>query len=239
MRPGAGYLPTLALGRPRGRTTEPACTDRGVARAGLKAGALRMTLSRSAPRQAYRIYSEEEFLAAEDWQVEPEPEFALLGRVGQQRRPTQWGRLATLAALTSVVGAVVGVVALHATRSRPESDRRFADGGIALPPTRAGSPQEIVADRSSVRPLDARSRKHTRRAYVSVRRLAERRPRPVGRSPIPAHPYLPPQPPPPVQTPVPVLASAVKVSAKATVRTATTATAAAGGARSEFGFERR
>ena len=77
MRPGAGYLPTLALGRSRGCTTGPPSTDPAVATAGPTAGASRVTFhadaSRSAPRQAYRIYSEEEFLAAEDWQVAAEP----------------------------------------------------------------------------------------------------------------------------------------------------------------------
>jgi hypothetical protein len=36
-------------------------------------GATLVTLLRSAPRQAYRIYSEEEFLAAKDWHIEAEP----------------------------------------------------------------------------------------------------------------------------------------------------------------------
>ncbi len=199
-----------------------------------EAGALRVTLLRSAPRQAYRIYSEEEFLAAEDWQVEAEPEFALLGQ-SPQREPRRWGRLAALAALTSVVTAVIGVVALNATRSKPESNRGFA-GRIAA---RRGSPEEIVAARSSIRPLGERPRKRTRRASVPVRRATERRSLPAGRPPIPTHPYLPPQPPPPAGTPVSMPASAVTVSAKATATTATAATPAAGGAGSEFGFERR
>ncbi len=270
MRPGAGYLPTLALGRSRGCTTEPASTDPGVATVVPATGALLVTLLRSAPRQAYRIYSEEEFLAAEDWQAEAEPvpgcepEFALLGGAGQ-REPRRWGRLVAVAALASVVAAVVGVVALSATRSRPGNDRRFADGGITPAPSRARSPQGsapvgIVAERSSVRSLYKRPRPRIRRASPVVRPVAARRPRPVGRPPITAHPYLPPQPPPPAETAsVPTTAATTATPTTATpttaattatpttatastpvaATTATAATPAARGADAEFGFERR
>ena len=238
MRPGAGQLPALALGRSRGCTAEPACTDPGVAAVGPTAGALPVTLLRSAPRQAYRIYSEEEFLAAEDWQVEAEPELALLGQADRQRGPRRWGRVAVLAALASVLATVVGVVALNATRSRSESARGFA-GRI----TARGRSPRIVADRSSIRPLDTYPRKRIRLAYVSVRRIAERRPAPAGRPPVPAHPYTPPQPPPPASppapTPVSAPASAATESPKVTARTATTASNAHGVADAEFGFERR
>lgn len=201
------------------------------------AGALSVTLVRSKPPQAYRIYSEEEFLAAEDWQVEAEPEFALLGRASPRHQPRRWGGLAALVALTTAAVAIVGVVALNATRSKPQSDRRIA--------ARRGSPPEIVADRPSIRAPGVRPRKPTRRAPVAIRRVTEHRPPPVGRPPIAAHPYLPPEPPPPAptpaqaptptSTPVPVSAPA---STKATA-TATAATAPARGADAEFGFERR
>ncbi len=249
-----------------------------------------MTLLRSTPRQVYRIYSEEEFFAAEDWQADAQAEFALSGQEDPRREPRQWGRFAALAALASVVAAIVGVVALNAPRSGSGSDRRFADVGLAQLRTRArpprGRPREIVAGRLSIRPLDAgppkgyhpgsgiyweESPKHARRASASVRRVAERRPRPAGRLPSSAPPYLPPQPAPAAETPVSVPAGAVTVSAEATARIGTagtgaagtatagtgtagtgaagtanagtaaarTATAAVGGARSEFGFERR
>jgi len=200
-----------------------------------------VTPLRSTPRQAYRIYSEEEFLAAEDWQVEAEPEFALLGKASPRRVPKRWGGPAALAALTTAVVAVVGVVALNATRSNPQSNRRIA--------ARRGSPPEIVADRPSIRAPVVRLRKPTRRAPVALRRVTEHRPPPVGRPPISAHAYLRPEPPPPAPTPaqapipaptpapVPVSAPAsTKATATATVATAP---ASARGADAEFGFERR
>jgi hypothetical protein len=197
---------------------------------GSTAGASPVTLLRSAPRQAYRIYSEEEFLAAGDWQVEAAP----------RREPKRWGRLAALAALASVVAAVVGVIVLNATRSKSESDRRFA-GSIAA---RGGSRPEIVADRSSIWPLDARPRKRTRRASLPVPRATKRRSPPVGRPPIPAHPYLPPQPPPHVETAsasttADATATPTRATASTPVASATAATAPPGGADSQFGFERR
>ncbi len=296
MRPGAGYLPTLAPGRSRGCTTEPAFTYPGVARAGPQAGASRMTRLRSAPRRTCRIYSEEEFLAAEDCQVEAgvgpastftstfEPEFALLGLVDSQREPRRWGRFAVLTALASVVAAVVGVVALNAARSRSESDRGF----VARIAVRGGSPREIVDGRRSIRPHDADPRRRSRRASEAVRRVAEHRPRSVGRPAIPAHPYIPPQPSsaattvisetagtatttttaatattattpaagttataptagttamaptaaPPATAPAAVGASATQTATPATA-SAAGRTATAGGARAEFGFERR
>ncbi len=153
-----------------------------------------MTRLRSAPRRTYRIYSEEEFLAAEDVRVEAgigagsaselEPEFALLGPAGPRHKPKRWGGLAALVALTSVVAAVVGVVALNATRSKPRIDR-----GIAA---RGGSPPEIVADRPSMRPLDAHPRKRLRRTSMAVRRVVEHRLFSAGR--LSAHRYHPPWP---------------------------------------------
>ncbi len=98
-------------------------------------GGIAVTLLRSAPRPAYRMYSEEEFLAAEDWPVETESEFALVGQASPRRRESKrWGALAALAALPCVIAAVVGVVALNATRTKPRSSRRVA--------ARGGSPPE-------------------------------------------------------------------------------------------------
>ncbi len=261
-RPLAWLHDRAGIHRSRGRRDGP--QGGGIARdapALCSPAGLRMTLPRSPARQAYRIYSEEEFFAAEDWQAEAE--LALCGQGDPQRESRQWGRFAALAALASVVAVVVGVVALNATRSGSGSDRRSADVGIAQLRTRARLPRR-------------RPRQHTRRASMSARRVAERRPGAAGRLPIPAHPYLPPQPPPAAEMPAPVPAGAVTVSAKATAGTGTagtgtvgggtagtgtvgvgtagtgtagtamagtatarTATAAVGGARSEFGFERR
>jgi hypothetical protein len=195
------------------------------------AGATLVTLLRQAPRQPYRIYSEEEFLAAEDWQVDAEPgygsepgpaydvepEFALLGQ-HRPRAPRPWGSLAALAALTSAVVAVVGVVALNATRSQPPSDRRFA-GGIV---DRGSSSLEIAADRPSVRRLGASPRKSTRRVSVLARRIAGR----VGRTPTAAHPHRPSQPVSPT-TSAPTAASTPATPTPATPSTAAPTTAAA------------
>lgn len=234
MRPGAGYLPTLALGRPRGRTTEPLCVHLGVAPAGPPEGASPVMLLRPSPRPPYRIYSEEEFLAAEDCQVEVEPGFgedfepareltpapglALLGRTGPRCESKRWGGLAALAALASVVAAVVGVVALNATRSQPRSDRRFAGRVVAG----GGSPPGIVAARPSTRSFVASSRKPTtKRASVSIRRITGREPRSIRWLSITAHLHRRPQPTPPAET-----ASASTASEPATRPTATRPTTA-------------
>jgi hypothetical protein len=143
MRPGAGYLPTLALGRPRG----------------LPAGVSRMTLLRTSPRPVYRVYSEEEFLAAEERSepvaTEPveaelrfaspgdgEPFFASPGD-GEpffappgDGEPRLWGRIAALAALAAAVVVVVGVVAMNEMRSRVATERRLADRRDAPEPAR-------------------------------------------------------------------------------------------------------
>ncbi len=153
------------------------------------AGALLVTLPRSKPRQAYRIYSEEEFLAAEDWQVDAEPELALLGQASPRRQPKRWGGLAALVALTTAVVAVVGVVALNATRSKPQSNRRIA--------ARRGSPPQIVADRPGTQPPGEPPRSPARRASVLGRRIAARGPHAAGRPTTTAHPHRPPPPTPP------------------------------------------
>ncbi len=230
---------------------------------GSTAGALHVTRLRSTPRQAYRIYSEEEFLAAEDWHGEAEPEFALRGQAGRRREARRWGGFAAPMALASVVAAVVGVVALHVARSRSQSERGFAVG-VA---TRGRSPAEIVAARSSAEPLDSPPRKRTRQGSVAVRRVAEHRPLPANRPPRSAHPYRSSRPTPPaeaVSVPTTPAGAAISTTAASTtaasgtaaptpVTTATPTTATAStpaatatvaasptrGAGAEFGFERR
>jgi hypothetical protein len=153
MRPGAGYLPTLALGRPRGSPV----------------GVPRMTLLRTSPGLVYRVYSEEEFLTAEEWSepLETEPveaglHFALLGE-GEPRfaalesgesclaalesgesclaalgdgAPRPWGRIAAVTSLALAVLVVAGVVVMNELRSKAAPERRLADGGIAAEPAR-------------------------------------------------------------------------------------------------------
>ena len=171
------------------------------------------SVARVAP--AYRIYSEEEFLAAEDWQgeagavagsgaelepayeLELEPEFNLLGEAGPRRR-------------AEAVGAPRGTCGAHPGRRGgcrcgcvacgPDPDRRaIADlpEELRLEEDRRRRSWPIA---SSIRPLDARPRKRTRQASVPARLSTARRSRPVGRPPIAAHPHRPPQPTPPAET---------------------------------------
>lgn len=195
---------------------------------GPTAGASPMTLLRSAPRPAYRMYSEEEFLAAEDWQVETESEFALVGQASPRRRESKrWGALAALAALPCVIAAVVGVVALNATRTKPQSSRRVA--------ARGGSPPETAADRPSVGWLGASLHKPTRRVSGLVGRITGHELRPVDRLPITAHPHRPPPPTPPSATasaptavaPAATLATPSTTAPASTAPTSTAPTAAA------------
>jgi hypothetical protein len=151
-RPGAGDLPTSVLGRsrgfalPRGLPARRAFPDRPAA----EARAVRVTLLRSAPRPVYRVYSEEEFLAAEDWPSEPEPNRASIGQAIGRREPRRWGRVAAVAALSAFVAAVAGVVAVDKLRSRAGTDRRFAGGGIAPTAPRKYRPtQPLPIDRGS------------------------------------------------------------------------------------------
>jgi hypothetical protein len=162
MRPGAGYLPTLVLGRPRGLSAEPgAATEPGVRH---------MTLLRSAPRQVYRVYPEEEFLAAEDWRepVEAARDFAPVG--GCEPRP--WGRVAAVAALTAVIAAVVGVVAINGARSRAGIDRMSASRRIALG-GRVAKPAAIALNASRPTGWDTPRHGHAL-GTAAPRRAAER-----------------------------------------------------------------
>ncbi len=248
MRPGARYLPTLVLGRSRGACAErkvpgPALAAATPGPAVTAAGAPHVTLPRSTPRPAYRIYPEEAFLAAEDWRGEAAPKPSLPNRADPHREPWRWRRVAVLAALASVVAAVVGVVTWNATRSRSASDRRLA-GGTAAP---RRTPPEIVAQRPS-RPLDSPPGKPSRRASMPVGRVTKRDRRSGGRAPFRAHPHLPPPPAPPAEDASSPITAANTTATTATPTTATastpvaarTATAAtpASGAGSEFGFER-
>jgi hypothetical protein len=148
-RPEAGYLPTLASGRPRARM--------------LLSGDPAMTLLRRAPREVYRVYSEEEFFAVgEDALLAGSAASAGLSEpavsVGAGDRRLR--RLAGAAALAGAVGAVGATLAV--TDSRPA-------GGAA---------SRTVTDTDPL--LSARAR-------VSTSAVASARPR-AGRSPLPVRP---------------------------------------------------
>jgi hypothetical protein len=198
-----------------------------------------------APRQPYRLYSEAEFLAAEDWPepVEAEPAFAAIGEYG----PRPWGRAVALAALCAVAVAVTGVVAMHEARSRAGSGRRSASRRLLPRPPREGRPTSSLPTERGASGGDRRRRSPAGRAPVTVRPVAER------------HGQL--SPPPAAHTFTrsrPALARAA-ISAPATTGTTVTApveitapamappvetvavasdTATVSGARAEFGFER-
>ncbi len=193
-----------------------------------------MTLLGRPPREMYRVYTEEEFFAAEDWPVEAEPDVAPVA-AGE---PKPWGRVAGLAALAAVVTAVVGVVAMNATRSRTGTERRFASRKTA--PGRP--PGAAAVARGATRPIGRDMRRHGR-ARPAVKHDAVRPPAAV----------IPSQPPPAatvaVSAPATIVAPRTATASTATVAsgvaTATAAssaptatTASTGGARSEFGFER-
>ncbi len=80
-----------------------------------------MTFLGHSPRPVYRIYAEEEFLAAADWRQEPQP--APVNRCTPAR---PWGRLAGVTALSATFAALLGVVALDAMRSTSPTRRRIA-----------------------------------------------------------------------------------------------------------------
>jgi hypothetical protein len=95
-RPEAGYLPTLASGRPRGVRREDT-----------------MTLPGRAPREVYRVYTEAEFFATAVADAELfEPVGGASISAERRRR-----RLAGVAALAGAMGTVGGVVAVTIARA--------------------------------------------------------------------------------------------------------------------------
>jgi hypothetical protein len=147
MRPGAGYLPTLALGRPRGPPT----------------GARHVRVPSRRPRQVYRLYTEEEFLNADDllgseWGEAPRD----CSPIGSSA-PSPWGRRAGIAA-AAALALVAGVVAIDELRHGAGGGRRSAGRMIALGEPGAGRPAPLLGGRSSrtraigaSRPLDRRA----------------------------------------------------------------------------------
>ncbi|MGH2855083.1 MAG: hypothetical protein ACRDLF_12935 [Solirubrobacteraceae bacterium] len=175
-----------------------------------------MTLLGRAPREAYRVYSEEEFFAVEDWLVEAEPDVAAIG--GREPRP--WGRVAGIAALTAVVTAVAGVVAFNEVRSRAGTDRRLASRKAVPGP-----------------PGDAKSA-HSPPSGLAGRVLLAAAPPVVAHTHVPlrSHPAATPAVSAPVTAATPTAATAGAAATASATPTATTAST--GGARPEFGFER-
>jgi hypothetical protein len=226
-RPGAGYLPTLALGRPRG--PPPLRAARDVAAPTL---APPMTLLRRPPRQVYRVYSEEEFLAAEDWSLEPPAE-------GPSSSP--WGRVAGIAALTGAVAMVVGVVVM--SESRSGVSRRSTLGMLASNRSSRSAP---AAPPPSSQPIGRDMRRHGRapRSPERPRRIAQwGGARELAQTRVPAvaatsTAALPPAPTPPV-APDPAPTSPPATSPAPPPATTPPATASANSARAEFGFERQ
>jgi hypothetical protein len=205
-----------------------------------------------APRQLYRVYSEEEFLAAEDWPepVEAESACAAIGEFGA--RP--WGRAVVLAALCTVVVAVAGVVMMNETRSRVGSGRRFVSRRVVPRlPREDHATSSLPTDRETSGG-DVSRRPNVGRASATARSVAERHAN--VSPPLAAHTSIRSQSPPaaraaisapaaaPTVTGTPatvkagITAPATEPAATATVATAASDTASAYGAGSEFGFER-
>jgi hypothetical protein len=158
-RPGAGYLPILALGRLRARQ-----------RTGV--GAL-VTLWRRAPREVYRVYREEEYLADEDQSTGEAPHPTPVQAYEQDSHSTsalsqspgsRAGRLFGFGLLTGVTIGVAGLVVLNASHRFPSTTPR-------------GVPQSTPA-RSSSSPRGAHftSGDVSIRPETAVKRSAANRP---------------------------------------------------------------
>lgn len=233
MRPGAGYLPTLALGRPRGSPTR----------------ARHVRAPSRGSRQAYHLYTEEEYLNAEDllgseWGEAPR-DCSPVGACA----PSPWGRRAGIAALTASLAVVAGVVAIDELRhgvGGESAGRMIALGASAE--KRPGD-RSVAIDPEAPRPIDPGSASRemsrpgqARRAPVTDhpgRRITEHVPA-VARAQIPSR-----------SRPVATLATAPAGTAPAGTAPAgtgpagtapvaaptATASSAARARRPEFGFE--
>jgi hypothetical protein len=155
MRSGAGSLPALALGRRRGSPATPPASVRSTA--GATEG-VSVRILRGASRPIYRIYSEDEFFAADDWLAEsatseeplvagtPQddwpngvqtadrrggvwPARAVHNVIGRMQ-PVHRRRAGALAALISML-VVVATVALHGAGFGARSGRRPVDDAIS------------------------------------------------------------------------------------------------------------
>jgi hypothetical protein len=184
-----------------------------------------MTLLRHSPRPVYRIYSEEEFLAAEDWGGEPETVSA-----ARSTSPGPWGRLVGVAALSVTFAALLGVFAFDVMRSPSHSRRRIALVSIAggRPPQRQAP--KILTTAPRTLPLSSAARDTPRRTR------APRSPQATARAArIAKLPAYTPSPPSPVEA-APAASEAVPAASEAVP--VVTAAAPHPPARPEFGFER-
>lgn len=211
-----------------------------------------------APRQPYRVYSEEEFLAAEDWPepVDAEPACASIAARGM--RP--WGRAVALAAFCVVAVAVTGAVAMNEVRSRAGSGRRLASRRIvsrlpreghalSSPPTAGrGASGGVAGRRLSAGWASAAARSVAEHDTHVVPRLAAHtsvrsQPGSAGRAAISAPAATSTATDTPATVPAAIAIPAAPPVETASAETATAATGAADtasvrGAGSEFGFER-
>ncbi len=140
-RPGAGYLPILAPGRPRDQS------QLGVDEL--------MTLWRRVPREVYRVYGQDEYLAGDD-QAPAQPSSS--ATPVEYERGSRSGRLVGLGALVGVSVGALGLVLTHASSRAPAA----RSSGIAQSarPSAGGQP-------------DARREPTFRRASVGSRAHAD------------------------------------------------------------------
>ena len=209
-----------------------------------------------APRQPYRVYSEEEFLAAEDWPepVDAEPACASIGARGT--RP--WGRVVALAAFCAVAVAVTGAVAMNEVRSRAGSGRRLASRRIvsrlpreghalsSLPTAGRGASGGVAGRRLSAGWASAAARpapEHDTRVVprLTAHTYIHSQTRRAGQAAISAPAATSTATDTPATAPAAIPAAPPVETASAETATAATGaadTASARGAGSEFGFER-
>ncbi len=144
-----------------------------------------MTLPRRHPRQAYRVYAEDEFLAIDEWpeetELDPAPGEALRGR---PRRPL--GRRPAGVAATVAVAMTAGAIVAHDLRSE-----RPARGHGSLAAAADSQPRERApAMRARSRPARWGSRRAKRgiRSAVRASRVPSQaiveRSEPVARVPL-------------------------------------------------------
>lgn len=132
-----------------------------------------MSILRRAPREVYRVYSEEAYLAGVDelgeWHAPP-------AKDGSHDRGLR--RLGGAAALTGALGALGGVVAFMGLGARSPA-RLLA--GSAMAPTRVAPSMGVASRASGARRARAFRNGAVQRAGVVTRRVA------VTRSPVRRH----------------------------------------------------
>lgn len=162
-RPGAGFLPILAPGRLRGR-----CRS---------SGGSPMSLWRRAPRQVYRVYGEDEYLAeehvaadAEFLRAEDSHSYEKRSELGGAAPPTasRTPRLVGIGLLLGVTVGAAGLVLSHL--SHEASTPRVSSSGPSVPHRASGANSgSVLQHTSGVASADSESatRSKTSRASVS------------------------------------------------------------------------